>query len=99
VKTAKAAGAAGAFVGVRGAAADASRPLANGFSGSAPPVAANWNNALGDLTKVNSTGMPRSWLERKSKSVIGIYCRLLMKLIVRFWNGNIIRPIRNLSAS
>ena len=55
-----------------------------------PPLVENWNRQLGDLVDVSS-GIRRDAPELGHPAVRDrhkIYCYLLMKLIVRFWNGN-----------
>src|SRR6516165_125555 len=54
------------------------------------PLVENWNRQLGDLVDVTS-GLRRDAPELDHPAVRDrhrIYCYLLMKLIVRFWNGN-----------
>ena len=60
-----------------------------GFDTQAPLVD-NWNRQLGDLVEVSS-GLRRDSPELGYPAVKDrhkIFCYLLMKLIVRFWNGN-----------
>ena len=55
-----------------------------------PPLIENWNRQLGDLVDV-SFNIGRDAPELSHPAVRErhkIYCYLLMKLIVRFWNGN-----------
>lgn len=54
------------------------------------PLIENWNRQLGDLVDV-TTGLRRDAPELGDPAVRDrhkIFCYLLMKLIVRFWNGN-----------
>jgi len=54
------------------------------------PLVENWNRQLGDLVDVTS-GLRRDAPELGHPAVRDrhrIFCYLLMKLIVRFWNGN-----------
>ena len=55
-----------------------------------PPLIENWNRQLGDLVDV-SFNIGRDAPELSHPAVRErhkIYCYLLMKLVVRFWNGN-----------
>jgi tRNA(Arg) A34 adenosine deaminase TadA len=93
VKTAGAAGVVSAIAGIAPALANASRPLPLGFKDQAPPMAANWDRALGDVTKVDFNTDAKELAQEEIKERHRIYCYLLMKLIVRFWNGNKFGPL------
>lgn len=91
VTTTAAAGAASAIGAVVSAPASAQSLLEPppGFN-TQPPLIENWNRQLGDLVDVSS-GIRRDAPELGHPAVKDrhkIYCYLLMKLIVRFWNGN-----------
>jgi hypothetical protein len=91
VTTTAAAGAAGALGGAALTTASAQSLLAPppGFDAQKPLIE-NWNRQLGDLVDV-SFNIRRDAPELAHDAVKDrhrIYCYLLMKLIVRFWNGN-----------
>jgi tRNA(Arg) A34 adenosine deaminase TadA len=89
--TAGVAGAAGALGGAALTPASAQSLLAPppGFDAQKPLID-NWNRQLGDLCDVSfNIGRDAPELAHDAvKERHRIYCYLLMKLIVRFWNGN-----------
>ena len=89
LKTAEAAGTAGAMGGATLAAAQAQTLPPQGFADQ-PPFAERWEKPLRDIVNV-----PRApELENDAvKERHRIYCYLLMALIQRFWNGNKHGPI------
>ena len=89
LKTAEAAGTAGALGGATLAAAQAQTLPPQGFADQ-PPFAERWEKPLRDIVNV-----PRApELENDAvKERHRIYCYLLMALIQRFWNGNKHGPI------
>jgi tRNA(Arg) A34 adenosine deaminase TadA len=96
--TAGAAGAASALAGAALTPASAQSRLAPppGFDAQTPLIE-NWNRQLGDLVDV-SANISRDAPELAHDAVKDrhkIYCYLLMKLIVRFWNGNKRGPLGN----
>jgi tRNA(Arg) A34 adenosine deaminase TadA len=88
VKTAGAAGAAGALVGVAPALAQTLQPLPPGFDTQAAPVAANWDKQLNEVVNIDFQIDAPELDQEAVKERHRIYCYLLMKLIHRFWNGN-----------
>ena len=89
--TTAAAGAASALGAAVSAPASAQSLLAPppGFDTQVPLIE-NWNRQLGDLVDV-TTGLRRDAPELGDPAMRDrhkIFCYLLMKLIVRFWNGN-----------
>ena len=89
VKTAGAAGAAGALAGAGMTEAFAAEPLPPGFDAQ-PPLIANWGKPLNEIVDV-AANLKK---DAPDLAVDGgrerhrIYAYLLMKLIHRFWNGN-----------
>jgi hypothetical protein len=62
-------------------------PLESGFA-SQTPLKANWCNELGAVVHVDLDVDASELKDPAVQERHRIYCYLLMKLIVRFWNGN-----------
>ena len=90
-QTAGAVGAASALTGVAiaPAMAQAGQPLPPGFD-TQPPLISNWDKPLSQLVAIDAD-LQRDVPELADPGMRErhrIYCYLLMKLMVRFWNGN-----------
>jgi tRNA(Arg) A34 adenosine deaminase TadA len=83
-----AAGTAGAMAGGTTAAqAREADPLGPGFN-LQPPLKDNWNETLGAVVHVDYDVDAKELKNPAAQERHRIYCYLLMKLILRFWNGN-----------
>jgi tRNA(Arg) A34 adenosine deaminase TadA len=67
--------------------------LEQGFDLQAPPLQENWCKQLGAVVHVDYDRDAKDLRNAAVRERHRIYCYLLMKLIVRFWNGNKNGPI------
>jgi len=89
VRTAGAIGAAGAITGaeVAPSSAQAEQPIPPGFDEQRPLIQF-WNKPLNQVVDVDLRKDAPELADAAARERHRIYCYLLMKLIVRFWNGN-----------
>jgi tRNA(Arg) A34 adenosine deaminase TadA len=92
VTTAGVAGGASAFAGVAPAQAQTQIPPPPGFADQ-DPINQYWTKQLRDIVSVDLSKDAPELADDAVKERHRIYCHLLMKLIVRFWNGNKRGPI------
>jgi tRNA(Arg) A34 adenosine deaminase TadA len=86
-------GAAGALAGGTTAAqARQADPLGPGFN-LQPPLKDNWSETLGAVVHVDYDVDAKELRNPAAQERHRIYCYLLMKLILRFWNGNKSGPL------
>ena len=87
VTTAGAAGSAGALAGATLTPAQAQTSPPPGFVDQ-PPFAKNWAKPLREVVQIDFSAAAPELANEAVKERHRIYCLLLMKLMVRFWNGN-----------
>jgi tRNA(Arg) A34 adenosine deaminase TadA len=89
VRTAGAISAAGAITGAEAApaSAQANQPIPPGFDDQQPLIQF-WNKPLNQVVDVDLRKDAPELADAAARERHRIYCYLLMKLIVRFWNGN-----------
>jgi tRNA(Arg) A34 adenosine deaminase TadA len=92
VTTAGVAGGATALAGVGIASAQAQTPPPPGFADQ-DPINHYWNKQLRDIVSIDLSKDAPELADDAVKERHRIYCHLLMKLIVRFWNGNKRGPV------
>ena len=96
VTTAGVAGSATALAGATLTSAEAQTSPPPGFDAQ-EPFAKNWGKPLRDVVHVDPIVAAPELANAAVKERHLIYCHLLMKLVVRFWNGNKRGPLRRLS--
>ena len=87
VTTAGAAGSASALAGATLTPAQAQTSPPPGFADQ-PPFAKNWAKPLREVVQVDLSAAAPELANEAVRERHRIYCHLLMKLMVRFWNGN-----------
>jgi tRNA(Arg) A34 adenosine deaminase TadA len=92
VTTAGVAGGVGALAGMAVAPARAQTPPPPGFADQ-DPINQYWNKQLRDVVSIDLSKDAPELANDAVKERHRIYCLLLMKLIVRFWNGNKRGPV------